>query len=327
MRRRAFLSLLAAAAAVRPPATAQAQQAGKLPTVGIFSSASPAAWAPWTAALVQRLRELGWVEGRTVAIEYRWTQGRTERVAEIAAELVRLKPDVIVSAGTNVPALRQAAPAIPIVFAIGRDPVGEGLVASLARPGGNVTGLSTQVTDLAGKRLGLLREIAPGIRRIAVLTEPDDPGSAREGSEAKAAAQTLGLEVTALGLRSPDQDIATAFEALKGRVDALYVGTGGLTTLRQSHIFRLALAARLPAIGGQRPYARAGALISYGPDYSDLFRRAGDYIDRILRGTKPGDIPVEQPTKFELTINLKTAKALGIEIPSKLLFTADEVIE
>jgi putative ABC transport system substrate-binding protein len=325
MRRREFLGVLGGAAAM--PLAARAQQPGRLPTVGIFSSASPAAWAPWTAAFAQRLHELGWVEGRTVTIEYRWTQGRTERVAEIAAEMVQLKPDVIVSAGTNVPLLRQAAPATPIVFAIGRDPLGEGLVASLARPGGNITGLSSQVTDLAGKRLGLLREVVPGIRRIAVLAEPHDPGSERERNEALAAARRLGLEVTTLDLSSPDQDIAPAFEALKGRADALYVGTGGLTTLRVSHIFRLAVATHLPTIGGQRPYAQAGALISYGPDYADLFRRAGDYVDKILRGMKPGDLPVEQPTKFELVINNKTAKTLGIEIPSKLLFTADEVIE
>jgi putative ABC transport system substrate-binding protein len=201
------------------------------------------------------------------------------------------------------------------------------MVASLARPGGNVTGLSTQVTDLAGKRLGLLREAVPGIRKIAMMAEASDRGSLRERSEAEAAARTLGFEVTTLDLRSPDQDIARELEGFKGRVDALYVGTGPLATLLRSQIFSVALASRLPAIGGLRPYAQAGALMSYGPDYADLFRRAGDYVDKILRGANPGDLPVEQPTKFELAINLKAAKALGIEIPTKLLFTADEVIE
>jgi putative ABC transport system substrate-binding protein len=324
--RREFITLLGGAAVVWPLA-APAQQAGKLRTVGILGPTLPPVWAPWTAALVQRLRELGWVEGHTVALEYRWSEGRSERLAEIAAEVARLKPDVIVTAGTAVPALKRVTSAIPIVFALGRDPVGEGLVASLARPGGNITGLSTQVTDLAGKRLGLLREIVPSVRKIAVLAEVEDSGSLRERAEVESVARALGLDVATLDLHRPDEELSPAFEALKGRVDALYVGTGPLVTLRRYHIFSLALAARLPAIGGLRGYAQSGCLISYGPDYADLFRRAADYVDKILRGANPGDLPVQQPTKFELLINLNTAKTLGIEIPTKFLFTADEVIE
>ena len=326
MRRREFISLIGgAAASAASPFAARAQQ--KRPTVGIFGPASPGAWTPWTAALVQRLREFGWIDGRNVAIEYRWSEGRSDRMDELAAEMVRLRPDVIVTTGTAVPAFKRATSDIPIVFAIGRDPVGEGLVKSLAQPGGNVTGLSTQAADLAGKRLQLLREVVPGLRKLAVLSEVEDPAAQLERREVEAVARKLGLEVIALDVRHRDQELASTFEALRGRADALYVGTGALTTLNRSRIFALALAARLPAIGGLRVLSQAGALMSYGTDYADLFRRAGDYVDKILRGTKPGDIPVEQPTKFELIINLKTAKALGVEIPSKLLFTADEVIE
>jgi putative ABC transport system substrate-binding protein len=323
MRRREFITLVGGGA-IAVPLAARAQT--RFPTVALLGPTSPAAWTPWTAAFVRRLRELGWIEGRTVAIEYRWTHGRVERLAEIAAELVRLKPDVIVTTGTAVPALKRAATAIPIVFAIGRDPLREGLVESLARPGGNVTGLSTQVAELGGKRLQLLREVVPGLRTLAVLSEVDDPAALLERREVESAARKLGVEVLALDLR-PDTDIAAALRALAGRADALYCGAGSITTMQRALIFGQALAARLPTISGLRGHAQAGGLLSYGTDYADLFRRAGDYVDKILRGAKPGDIPVEQPTKFELVINLKTAKALGIEIPSKLLFTADEVIE
>jgi putative ABC transport system substrate-binding protein len=324
--RREFISLLGGAA-VAWPLPLRAQQAGKLPTIGVLGPSTPAAWTPWVAAFVRRLGELGWIEGRTVAIEYRWAEGRSERMIELAAELVRLKPDVIVTAGTAVPALKQATSVIPIVFAIGRDPIAEGLVASLARPGGNVTGLSTQVTDLAGKRLELLREVVPGVRKLAVLTEVEDPAALLERREVEAAARKLGLTVVALDLRRPDQELAPAFEALKGRVDALYVGTGGLITLNRARIFALALAAHLPAISGLKVLSQAGSLMSYGTDYSDLYRRAGDYVDKILRGAKAADLPVEQPTKFDLVVNLTTAKALGLKIPEAFLLRADEVIE
>jgi putative ABC transport system substrate-binding protein len=275
---------------------------------------------------VQRLRELGWIEGRTVAIEYRWAEARPERFDEIAAEFVRLKVDVILTGGASVLAVKQATSVIPIVFAVARDPLGEGLVASLARPGGNATGLSLQIADLAGKRLEVLREILPGVRKLAVLLDVGDPASALERGEVEAAARTLGLEIVALEIRRADE-IGPAVEAGKARADALYVCSGQFINLNRNSIFTAALAARLPAMSGLKVYAQAGGLVSYGPNYADLFRRAGEHVDKILRGAKPADIPVEQPTKFEMVFNLKTAKALGVEIPSRLLFTADEVIE
>src|SRR5262245_19794841 len=318
MRRRDFIKAIGGSA-LACPLVARAQQPGKPRTIGVLGPTLPATWAPWTTAFVRRLHELGWIEGRTVAIEYRWTDGHTDRLPEVAAELIRAEPDVVLTAGTGVPALRQAKSSLPIVFAIARDPVGEGLVASLARPGGNVTGLSTQVTDLAAKRLQVLREVVPGVRKLAVLTEADDPSAMIERAEVEAAARALGLEVVTMDLHRPDQDIAPVFEALKQRADALYIGSGPVITLNRTRILALALATRLPAISGLRSFTQAGSLMSYGADYVDLFRRSGDYVDKILRGTKPGDLPVEQPTKFELLINLKTAKALGLTVPPTLL--------
>jgi len=323
MDRRHFIGMIGSAAAY--PLAARAQQ-GKLPTIGYFGTTTPSTWAPWTAAFVQRLRELGWIEGQTVAIEYRWAEARSERFADIAAELVRLKVDVIVTGGAAVPAVKQATSVIPVVFAIARDPLGEGLVASLARPSGNATGLSLQIADLAGKRLELLREVVPSVRKLAVMVVAGDPAASLERGEVEAAARTLGLEAIALEIRRADE-IGPAIEAGKARVDALYVCSGQFINTHRNSVFTQALAVRLPAISGLKVYAEAGGLISYGPNYADLFRRAGEYVDKILRGAKPADIPVEQPTKFETVFNLKTAKVLGIEIPSRLLFTADEVIE
>ena len=252
---------------------------------------------------MQRLRELGWIEGRTVAIEYRWAEGRSERFAEIAAEFVRLKVDVIVTSGTAVLAAKQATSVIPIVFAVAGDPVGTGLVASLARPGGNVTGLSIQATDLAGKRLELLREVVPGLRRLAIMANVGNPAAVLEMGEVQATARTLGLEVATFEIRRAE-DIAPAFEALKGRADALYVCADPLVNTNRIRINTLALGARLPTMYGFREYVEAGGLMSYGPNFPDLFRRAADFVDKILRGAKPADIPVEQPTKFDLVINL-----------------------
>ena len=312
MKRREFITLLGGAAAAWPLA-ARAQQPAKLPTIGFLGASTPSAESQWAAAFVQRLRELGWIEGRTVAIEYRWAEGRSERFAEIAAEFVRLKVDVIVTAGTAaVLAAKQATSVIPIVFAAAGDPVGTGLVASLARPGGNVTGLSIQATDLAGKRLELLREVVPGLRRLAIMANVGYPAAVLEMGEVQAAARTLGLEVATLEIRRAE-DIAPAFEALKGRADALYVCADPLVTTNRIRINTLALGARLPTMHGVREYVEAGGLMSYGPNFPDLFRRAADYVDKILRGAKPADIPVEQPTKFDLVINLTTAKALGLD--------------
>jgi putative ABC transport system substrate-binding protein len=326
MRRREFLAGVGGMAAARPLA-ARAQQAARRPTIGYMGVNTPVVEIQRTAAFVQRLRELGWIEGRNAAIEYRWAEGRNERFAEIAAELVQLKVDVIVTAGTAaVVAAKQATSVIPIIFALGGDPVGTGLVASLARPGGNVTGLTQQSTDLAGKRVELLREVVPGLGRLATMANIGNPLAVLEMREVHAAARTLGLEVATSEIRRAE-DIAPAFDALKGRADALYVVADPLVTSNRIRINTLALGARLPTMHGQNDNVEAGGLMSYGANFPDLYRRAADYVDKILRGTKPADIPVEQPTKFDLAINLTTAKALGLKIPESFLLRADEVVE
>jgi putative tryptophan/tyrosine transport system substrate-binding protein len=324
MKRREFITLLGGAAAW--PLAAGAQQPAKLPTIGLLGAATPATWSVFIVAFVRRLRELGWIEGRTIAIEYRWAEGRRERYAEIAAEFVRLKVDVIVTSGGAALAAKQATSLIPIVFAAAADPVGGGFVASLVQPGGNVTGLSAQFTDLAGKRLELLREIVPSLRQLAIMANAGYPAAVLEMAEVQATARTLGLEVTTLEIRR-GEDIAPAFEALKGRAEALYVCSDILTTTNRVRVNTLALTARLPMMYGVREYVEAGGLMSYGPNFLDLWRRTGDLVDKILRGANPAEIPVEQPTKFDLVINLTTAKALGLEVPPTLLARADEVIE
>jgi len=324
VKRRDFIAGLGSAAAW--PVVARAQQPARLPTIGFLGASTPSTQGALATAFVQRLRELGWTEGRTVAVEYRWAEGRNERYAEIAAEFVRLKVDVIVTAGNAVYAAKQATSVIPIVFAIASEPVGEGLVASLARPGGNVTGLSLYATDLASKQVELLREVVPGLRRLAILANVGASSAVTEMGKATAAAGTLGLEIIAMEIRRAE-DIAPTFEALKGRADAVFVVGDGLTVTNRARISSLALAARLPTIQLAREYVEAGGLMSYGPNFADLHRRAAELVDKILRGTKPGDIPVEQPTKFDLVINLKTAKAIGLTIPERLLATADEVIQ
>jgi len=325
MRRREFITLLGGAAAW--PLAARAQQPAKLPTIGFFGTSTPLAMSQWVAAFVQRLRELGWIEGRTVAFEYRWAEGRSERFAEIAAEFVRLKVDIIVTYATPpVVAAKQATAVIPIVSAVMGDPVGTGLVASLARPGGNVTGLSVLTPDLAGKRLELLREVVPNVRRLAFLANVGNPITALEMGQVEAAADALGLDVVMLEIRRPE-DIAPAFETLKDRAQALYVAGDPLVLTNRVRINTLSLVARLPAIYNSREYVEAGGVMSYGVNWSDLFRRTAEYVDKILRGAKPADIPVEQPSKFDLVINLTTAKALGLTIPESFLLRADEVIE
>jgi putative ABC transport system substrate-binding protein len=326
LKRRAFITLLGGAAASWPLA-ARAEQARKVPMVGFLGQSTPLGESERAAAFAQRLRELGWVEGRTIAIEYRWAAGRNERLAEIAAEFVQLKIDVIVAGGTPpVLAAMQATSIIPIVFASAGDPVGTGLVASLARPGGNVTGLSVLAVDLAGKRLDLLREVVSGLGRLAIMGNVANSLILIELAELQAAAGRLGLQVVRLEIQRP-QDIAPAFEAVKGRADAVYVCQDLLTVGNRMRINTLALGARLPLMHASREHIEAAGLMSYGPNFLDLYRRAGDYVDKILRGAKPGDLPVEQPTKFELVINLTTARALGLTIPESLLARADEVIE
>jgi putative ABC transport system substrate-binding protein len=325
MRRREFITFLGGAAVW--PVAARAQQIGKPPTIGFLGSSTSSAMSRWIAAFVHRLRELGWIEGRTVAIEYRWGEGRSERYAEIADEFVRLKVDVIVTYGTPPSkAAKQATAVIPIVFAAAADPVGSGLVSSLARPGGNITGLSLQQSDIVGKKLELLREVVTGLRRLALMGNVGNPSSVLEIGEVRAAASTLGIAIVPLDIRRAE-DIAPAFDALSGRAEALYVSTDPLVFTNISRINTLALGARLPTIYNGKEYIEPGGLMSYGPNYPDLFRRAADFVDKILRGAKPSDFPVEQPTKFDLAINLTTAKALGLTIPASLLARADEVIE
>jgi putative ABC transport system substrate-binding protein len=324
MKRREFITLLGSAVAW--PHAGQAQQPAKLPTIGYLGTTAASAWAPWTAAFVQRLHELGWIDGRTVVIQYRWAEGRTERSAELAAELARLKVDVIVTGGNAAVAAKQASAVVPIVFAVVDDPVGMGLVASLARPGGNVTGLSIQSSDLAGKRIELLREVVPSLRRLAIMANVGFPSGVQEMGEVRSAARILGLDPVELEIRRAE-DIAPAFESLKGRADALYVAGDALVVTHRVRINTLALTARLPTMHNNREFVDAAGLMSYGPNLRDLFRRTADYVDKILRGAKPADLPVEQPTKFDLVINLTTAKALGLEIPPTLLTRADEVIE
>jgi putative tryptophan/tyrosine transport system substrate-binding protein len=330
MNRREFITLLGGAAAASSllwPLAARAQPAGKPPTIGYLGGGSPISQRAWVDAFVQRLRQLGWIEGRTVAIEYRWGEGRPERYAEIAAEFVRLKVAVILAGGTEAAiAAKQATSVIPIVFPTAGDPVGSGLVASLARPGGNATGLSNLGTDLAAKRLEILRELLPGLSRLAVMANSNYSGSLTERDEIDTAARTLDLEIVPLPVRRVE-DIGPALEGLKGRAEAFYATGDPLIHAQRLRINTFAIAGRLPTMFSQREYVEAAGLMSYGASFPGLNRRAADYVDKILRGAKPADLPVEQPTKFDLVVNLITAKALGLTVPPAILARADEVIE
>jgi putative tryptophan/tyrosine transport system substrate-binding protein len=323
--RREFIAGIGSAAAW--PLAAVAQQGDRVRRIGLtMSVGNNAVGQARLKAFQQGLEKLGWTDGRNVAIEVRWSEGRTERFAEITAEFVRLRVDVIVTTATPPTVLaKEATQVTPIVFVSAGDPVATGLVASLARPGGNVTGLSNQTPDIAGKRVELLRALVPGLRRLAILGNPDNASNVLEMREVQAAASTLGLEVVRLEIRRAEE-IATALETLKGPTLALYVVIDPVTNANALRINTLALGARLPTMHGTRENLEAG-LLSYGADFVDLYRRSAGFVDKILRGTKPGDIPVEQPTKFELVINLTTAKALGLTVPETLLATADEVIQ
>jgi putative ABC transport system substrate-binding protein len=324
MRRREFITLVGGAAATWS-LPAPAQQSSKLPTIG-FLGTDPALWNPWVAAFVKRLSELGWSDGHTVEIAYRWDESRAERDAEIASEFVRRKVDIILTNGIAVAALKRATQIIPIVFVLSPDPVGGGLVDNLARPGGNVTGLSSQATDLAAKRVELLREIVPHLQRLAIVADAAFLQAMLEMRQVQATAARLGIEVTPIEIQRA-AEIAPAFSALHGRADALYVVTDALTGANRTRIITLALGAHLPAIFGTRDFAQLGGLISYGPSFEAMFRRAAEFIDKILRGAKPSEIPVEQPTKFELAVNLTTAQAIDLIVPPAVLARADEVIE
>jgi putative ABC transport system substrate-binding protein len=318
IRRRHFITLLSGAAAW--PLAARAQP---IAMVGFLGS-EPSTEQPRVDAFVKRLHELGWIEGQTVAIEPRWSEGRAERFAEIASEFVRLKAAVIVTAGAGpVTAVRQATQGIPIVFAIATDPVGTGLVASLARPGGDIY-MGTE--DLAAKRIELLRAILTTLRRIAVMAYNGAPGAMLELREVQVTAGRVGLEAISVQIATADQ-IAQAIGGLQDRADALYVCPDPLINANRALIISSAFSARLATVFGERENVDEGGLMSYGPNVPDMFRRAAEIVDKILRGKKPADIPVEQPTKFELILNLKTAKALNLDVPAQLQQLADEVIE
>ncbi len=323
MKRREFVTLLGGTAATWPLA-ARAQQ--HLPVVGLLGS-TRLSEQQRNDAFMKRLSELGWNNRQTIAVEFRWSEGRAERVAEIANEFVRLKVDVIIAAGAGpVSAVRQVTKVIPIVFPIATDPVGTGIVANLARPGGNTTGLSYMGTDLAAKRLELLRGIVTGVSRIAIMANRGAAGAMLEMHKTLATSGALGIEAIPLEIEAVDQ-IAPAIAMLKDRVDALYVCADPLINSNRTTIVASALSGRLPTVFGERENIDAGGLMSYGPNVSDMYRRAAEMVDKILRGTKPADIPIEQPTRFEFILNLKTAKVLGLEVPSHLQQLADEVVE
>jgi putative ABC transport system substrate-binding protein len=329
MRRRDFLKALSGAA-MAPlvwPNDALAQQARPSTTIGFLGATTPTIWSANVTAFQNRLRELDWIDGRNVSIEYRWAQGRDDRYAEFASEFVQRKVDIIVTAGTTaVIALKKATSAIPIVFAAAGDPVRTGLVSSLSRPGGNVTGLSNLQTDLGGRRLSLLREIQPNVKRVAVLGNVDSPLIALEMEGVKEDGARLGLETFKLHVTKAEE-IVPAIQSLKGVADALYICSDPFLTTHRVRINTLAIAQKLPTVNAFREYVVAGGLLSYGPNFPDLFRRSADYVDKILRGAKPADIPVEQPVKFDLVINNTTAIAIGLTIPEQFLMRADEVIE
>src|SRR5712691_4177923 len=325
--RRAFLATLASGLLAAPLA-AEAQKAGKAPRVGLLGFGSAAESSPLFEALRQGLREQGWVEGQNIAFEDRTTAGHYSRLPDVAAELGRLRVDVIVTWGTT-PALaaKKATGTIPIVTVAGSDPVEMGLAASLARPGGNVTGLTNSGRELVGKRIELLKETLPGLSRIAVLWNPESRTQSLSLRDAEAAARSLGLHIRPAEVRRPE-DLEKAFASrARERTDALALMQSNMFRAHRVRIVELAARHRLPATFSERGYVEAGGLMSYGSDEKAIFRRLAIYVDKILKGAKPGDLPIEQPTKFELVINLKTAKALGLTIPQSLLQRADELIQ
>jgi putative ABC transport system substrate-binding protein len=301
MRRRDLIKGIAGSV-IAWPLAARAQQPA-MPVIGFLGASTPSSWAPWTSAFLQGLRERGWIDGRTVKIEYRWAEGRSQRYAEIAAEFVRLKVDLIVTVGSAVIPAKHATTNIPIVFALAVDPVASGMVASLARPGGNVTGFSVESIDLAGKRIEILRELLPGLQRLAVIADIGYSASVLEKDQVESSARKFGIDVDVLPIRNPE-DIAPAFDALKSGTQALYVCPGSLVNAYHTRINTLAFGARLPTMQATREFVGGGGLLSYRANYADMFRRSAEYVDKILKGAKPADLPVEQPTKFELVFDV-----------------------
>jgi len=322
MRRREFLAGISGIAA--SPFAARAQQTTRLPVVGFMGAATPSAWVPWTAAFVRRLDELGWVDGKTVKIEYRWAAGSEERYAEIGTELVNLDAKVLVAVGGD--AAKKATSKTPIVVALMSDPVGTGLVSSLARPGGNITGMSIQSTDLAGKRIELLKEAVPGMRHLGILAYVDYAGTMLDVGAIHAASRSFNLEAVTVPIHRAS-DIEPAFASLEPQMQAIYVPPNLLVNTNRILINELAQRQRLPTMYGFREYVDSGGLMSYGPNTPRLFRRAAEYVDKILRGAKPNDLPVEQPTEFDLIVNLKVARLIGLELSPSFLARADGVIE
>ncbi|QOZ71728.1 ABC transporter substrate-binding protein [Bradyrhizobium arachidis] len=322
MRRRDFLVTIGAVTA--SPLAVRAQQKARLPIVGFMGAATPAAWTPWTAAFAQRMEELGWTNGKTIKIEYRWAEGSEERYRQIGEEFVRLGANVLVAVGGD--AARKATSKIPIVVALMSDPVGTGLVSSLARPGGNLTGMSIQSTDLAGKRIELLKEVIPTLKRFAVLAYVDYAGTLRDVEAIQTISKRIGVEAATLPIHR-GSDIEPAFATLDLQTQAMYVPPNILVNTNRVFINQLAQQRRLPTLHGFREYVDSGGLMSYGPNTTNLFRRAAEYVDKILRGARPGELPVEQPIEFDLVVNLKVAKTIGFEFTSSFLARADEVIE
>ena len=296
-----------------------------LRTIAIVGN-TPVAYGRWAATLVERLGQLGWIEGRTLQVEYRWSEGRRERVVEIAAELVSKKVDLISTYGGAAVVVKQATASIPIVFVPAVDPVAAGLIVNFARPGGNVTGISVQQAEIGSKRVELLREVVPGLGKLAILFDANYPPSVREADNVEAATRQFGITLLRQGIHVA-ADLEPAFDAFKNQVDAVYLADAGLIDGNRPRVASLVLDTKLPTTASISETARAGALMAYGPNYPDLFRRAAEVVDKILRGASPGDIPVEQPTKFYLVLNLKSAKALGLTVPNELLLLADEVVE
>jgi len=332
MYRRRFL-MTSLAGALAAPLGAEAQQAAKVYRIGVLQAAVPSdpVFKRLFEAFRAALAELDYVEGKNIALEVRWAAGKYERLPSLAAELVRLRPDVIVTAAVPaIQAVKDATKTIPIVMAVVVDPVATGLVASLARPGGNITGLSIMTPDLVGKQLGMLKEIVPKVVRVAVLWNPTNPGNAPQLKAAELAARALELRLRAFEVRNAHEidEIDNAFVAMaREGTGALIVLGDVIITNQRERIAHLAARYRLPTVAGLVEYVKAGCLIGYSPSFLDSFRRAAGYVDKILKGVKPADLPIEQPTKFELVINLKTAKALGLTVPASLLAVADEVIE
>jgi putative tryptophan/tyrosine transport system substrate-binding protein len=327
MERRTFMAMLTGGIVVAPFA-AEAQQAAKVPRIGFLGNSTAALEANLVGPFREGLRDLGYIEGRNILIEYRWAEGKNERFPGLIVELLALKVEVIVTAGTPASlAVKKTAPSIPLVMAAVGDPIGVGLVASLARPGGNSTGLTAIAPELEGKRLELLREVVPKLSYIAVMWNPDNPFHAGALKEARAAAQVLGIKVQPLGVRVSEDFPASFAAILRERPGALLVLADRLFLHNRARIVDFEAKHRLPGVYPYRELVEAGGLMSYGPSYADMHRRAATYVDKILKGAKPADLPVEQPTKFELVINLKTAKALGLTIPPSVLQRADELIQ